>query len=217
MTTTQLKSVLSKEMDANMLVLLKLLSESEDLVPLLQEYPRITSSVLTLQRRGLITVIQNKYEVTLEGIQTLKQLLPKSGITKGKKEAVVIQETTPVAVFDVLRMHSALQQKLFSIIKKKQVTGFGNVLFIPSVKDLEEFLFRFKRKYGELWDPEKIEKILVKHVEECAKKDKYSPAVKYFIIKEGTGSQLAAALENFEEKPAEEEQHNLTNTKDLFG
>ena len=205
-----------------MLIMLKLLLDGEDIVELMQEFPRMTPCILTLQRKGLVTVVRSTYEITLEGRQALEQLLPKIPKTTGNKEIIVAADIVQApkkpapAALDVTQMHVNLQNKLHSYIKKKQVTGFGNVLFIPSVKDLEEFLLRFRRKYGELWDAEKVEKVLLRHVEDCAKRQKFSPAVKYFIIKEGTGSQLAAALENFNETPIEDEQHNLTNTKDLF-
>lgn len=132
------------------------------------------------------------------------------------KEVKPVLKAKPPAQSQMMQLHESLQNKLYSLIKKKQIVGFGNVPFIPSLKDLDSFLGRFRKDYPELFDLGKIEVCLHRHIEKCAKSDKYSPAVKYFIIKEGTGSQLAAFLESYEEKPIEEDQHNITNTKDLF-
>lgn len=101
--------------------------------------------------------------------------------------------------FEFAKLHISMQERLKSIIGKKQVEGFGGVYFIPTLKELEQFLNRFWKEYPRYTDYSKIEKILLKHIEKCAKERKFAPAIKYFISKQGVGSQLANAYENWEE------------------
>ena len=148
--------------------------------------------------------MSSKWEVTEEG----KKLYD---------DKVVVQKIFVDMSYEEL--HKSLQNKLFSFKKKKQITGFGGVYFIPTARELEEFLLRFRRKYPELWDMKKIEKALLFHIERCCKRDSFAPAVKYFIIKDGTGSALAAALEileDDEEIDEDKQQYNIVNTKDMF-
>lgn len=132
------------------------------------------------------------------------------------KEQVVAVKQTATTFTSIL---ATLKEELYKRKEVRQIKGFGNVYFIPGEKDLEDFLLRFKRKYPELWDLERIEKALVKHLVDCCKKDKFSPAIKYFIIKEGTGSQLASVLENWEdaEEDKADKQFKIIDTKGMFG
>lgn len=121
---------------------------------------------------------------------------------------------------DFNKLHQSMQEELFSHIGKKQIQGFGGVYFIPSPKELQEFLTRFWKKYPECREIVKIEAILLNHIERCAIANKYAPAVKYFIGKttdDGYISQLYGAYTSFDEvKKAIEIKKELTDTKDLF-
>jgi hypothetical protein len=176
--------------------------------------------------------LTNKVQGWLQ-ILVIKGLLsPKYNLTsKGLDLIIAINGDNPVAVdiikeevdFDkyTLDLLAALKAKLKEIIGKDQVMGFGNTYFIPGIKDLREFLLRFSKKYSVSIEENafKIQTILLRHVEKCAKARKFSPAVKYFIIKDGTGSSLEPALENFEEesKPEVKEEFKIINSKNLFG
>ena len=108
------------------------------------------------------------------------------------------------------KLHGSLADKLFSIVGKKQVLGFGDVYFIPTIKELQVFMPRFIKNHKELYDEDKIIKVMTHHVERCARKRQYAPACKYFIYKDGTGSRLATALENYEtEKEDIKKEENL--------
>jgi hypothetical protein len=96
-----------------------------------------------------------------------------------------------------------LKAKLKKATGNAQVKGFGNVFFIPSAKELKDHLARFEKEYHPVkGNEEKIEVILLEHIEKCASENRYSPAVKYFIHKKEVGSSLAAALESWEEPAA---------------
>jgi len=116
-------------------------------------------------------------------------------------------------------LHQELQNSLIASYGKKQVVGFGDTYFIASIKELEEFLNRFWKKYPDCKDIKKITKILKNHVEKCGKSGKFAPAVKYFIGKstnDGYVSQLIGAYENFEDKEEIEVKIEPQEIKNLF-
>jgi hypothetical protein len=159
----------------------------------------------TLVRKSYLFKGVNQWEITEKGREFYKSITEE------------VKETPIQIVMPISDLHKSLQEKLFSLTQKRQVAGFGNVYFIPSSRDLEVFLTRFRIQYPELYDLNKIQGCIHKHIEKCAKSGRYSPAIKYFIIKDGAGSQLAAALEMYEDSVIEEDkQHQITNTKDLF-
>lgn len=163
----------------------------------------ISGRLNVLEKKGFIDC---RNELTKEGTALILHLhpLPQILLDEQKKEN---------NYFD--RLHVSLQTTLHSLINKKQIKGFGGVYFIPTRVELEEFLKRFIKKYKNLYDEEKIEKVLTRHIIECVASGNYAPAIKYFIYKDGTGSRLAPALENWEEKE-EKVSNKLVNTKDLF-
>lgn len=105
-------------------------------------------------------------------------------------------------------LHKNLQEKMISLTGKKQIQGFGGIYFIPTIKELEEFLLRFWKIYPEFKDNTKITKCLINHVENCIKSNKFAPAIKYYIFKVGSGSQLASAYDYIDD---------LENTNDFDG
>lgn len=204
MTIENLKKLLDKGLDMNHYQVIEFLLTGKTLSGLL-EHPRVLVWLNTLQRKSYLFKGEESWDVTEKGRELYLEM------TDGGLPA------PPVVEMPIGDLHKSLQEKLNSLINKRQVAGFGNVYFIPSYRDLEDFLGRFRRKYPELYNLKKIEACLHKHIENCAKKEKYVPAIKYFIIKEGAGSQLAAALEMYEDSVEEvEKQHQITNTKDLF-
>lgn len=114
-------------------------------------------------------------------------------------------------------LKASLQARLLEKCGKKQIQGFGGVYFIPTEKELEEFLNRFWKNYPDMKEIIKISKCLENHIDSCVKKNSFAPAIKYYIFKQGTGSQLAGAYENFEDSVEEiKKEDKLINTKELF-
>lgn len=120
----------------------------------------------------------------------------------------ILSEISAKDKIDYTSLHRNLQECLKKWTGKKQVQGFGGVYFLPTIKELEEFLNRFWKNYPKFTDIVKIEKILLKHITKCAKENKFSPATKYFIHKQGSGSQLANAYENWEEEEITSSEEN---------
>lgn len=124
---------------------------------------------------------------------------------------------------DFTKLHKELQDCLIKHYGKKNVKGFGDVYFLPSSTELTDSLKRFWKHFPEMKDIPKITKILKNHIEICSKKNKFAPALRYYIIKmlnSGINSPLANAYDNFEEE--EQKQYNETkelqpkNIKNLF-
>ena len=196
------QELMSKGLDANHYLILYYLNSNTKLPESATLKSKLDTIYRTLVRKSLVVDIEGRYIITEEG----KQLV----------SGEVVVSPTGTSLNDILDLNKILKEALFKITGKRQIVGFGNTYFIPSAKDLETFLNRFRKAYPSLWNLDNIQKCLLAHVEKCAKANKYSPAVKYYIIKEGTGSQLAAALENLDDAVEIEKQHKLLNTKDLF-
>ncbi len=145
--------------------------------------------------------LQELVNLKLEGILNAELELT----TKGMELLQSIEEKKTKSI-DYDKLHLTLQNKLLSLKGKKQIEGFGGVYFIPNKTELKEFLTRFWNKYPKYKDLDKISKILQKHIETCSKKNSFAPAIKYYIYKQGVGSQLASAIENYEEQELETKQ-----------
>lgn len=149
----------------------------------------------------LIGYVDFECKITKKG----EELLARVGSVNTKKDV------------DFVKLHEKLQKELLALTGKKQIVGFGGVYFIPTKSELEEFLTRFWKKYPENKDIVKITKCLENHISNCVKKNSFAPAIKYYIFKQGTGSQLAGAYENFEDDIKEiKKEDKLINTKELF-
>lgn len=196
-----IEKIFKEGIDLNGFILLSMIKNGEDFLSLLG-IKRIEGLMNVIQRKGLVT---DKYKLTESGDKLLQEIgvekVPALDVKslQDSKESSLTDETTFEAW--TIELLAKLKGKLKEIIGKEQVMGFGKTYFIPGILDLRIFLLRFNKTYKiSLQDNKgKIEQILIKHVTRCAKQKSFSPAVKYFIIKEGTGSQLASALESFED------------------
>lgn len=171
--------------------------------------PKIGALLLLLERKGLIT---DKMQLTVDGIDILNNVSAPSTELKLKKE--VVNTNFPTI------LHTALQDILEKNTKKRQAImriKNNKYYFLCGVKDLEVYLKRFNHVYPELWNEEKITKVLSKFVDDCSKKEVYTMLVQYFILHKERGSALATALENFDEADDKEESLVPLETKDLFG
>lgn len=178
--------------------------------------------MLTLERKGYIVRIKDyQYELTIVGRDALDEIgkvkivddTPTVLATAEEPIQTVTTDNTATAILG--NLHKELQNKLFELTGMRQAKGYSNSSFIPSARDLEYQLIKFKRVYKELWDVNKIRKCLIAHVETCARTGVYTPVLKYYIFKDEKGSQLAADLEAYQETT--ETQHKIKNTKDMFG
>ena len=185
------KEIIEKTgLDANEFIYLCFLNDGGDLTFLTKIKE---SSEISLISKGWL--FAGSGDLTPKAISLLKSL-PKQ-VENSKKEHISS---------NYAELHRKLQDKLFFFKKKKQIEGFGGVYFIPTVKELEQFLTRFWKEYPEYKDIVKIENILLNHIEKCCKNSSFAPAIKYFIIKDKVGSQLANAYENYTEGKKEVKQ-----------
>lgn len=144
---------------------------------------------LSLQKKELIKQKGEEFQLTEKAIKLLEEI----GNNVSTKKDII----------DYKSLNLMLKERLQLCYGSKQVVGFGGIYFIPTVPELQEFLGRFWKHYPEMRDIKKIMYCLEKHIIKCSKQNKFAPAIKYFIYKQGTGSQLANAYDNFEEEKQE--------------
>lgn len=188
MTKETIQKIFEKGIDLNIFIILLKAKNQEDFLTLLA-IRKIEGIVNLMVKRKYLT---DDLKITEKG----KFLLEEVGYENMAIPKEVIAETP----FDkwTEELLAKLKAKLKEITGKEQVIGFGGVYFIPSLQDLRNFLRRFSKEYNvPLFSGGAVEMCLLRHVTKCAKAKSFAPAVKYFIIKDKVGSQLAAALENF--------------------
>jgi hypothetical protein len=95
-------------------------------------------------------------------------------------------------------LHKRLQNKLISIIGKKQVQCNGGYTFLCNSTDLQNRLSKVIKKY-KLSDMKKVEDCLFRHIDSSKKKNfEYVQTMAYYIEKDGNSS-LVTDYENFNE------------------
>ena len=198
----ELKEVLKKGGDILQYLLLNYVNMNIDIEDIKQNI-KITGVISLMIKKDLIQLLNDgKYLITEKGKEFLN--LEKED---NNKEA------------NLMTFKNTLSERLENKIGKKQIKGFGDVYFIPTISELQVHLGRFWKKYPTFTDLDKIEKILINHIESCCKRNSFAPAIKYFIYKDTTGGFLGAAYENFEEEQKEEAEELIKkdiNTKELF-
>lgn len=131
-------------------------------------------------------IINSELELTTKGMELLQ-------IIEGKKTKSI----------DYDKLHLTLQNKLLSLTGKKQFMVGGKYNFIPNKIDMTTKLKGVITKY-KLKDFNKIEKLLILHIEKAVKeKFQYISLIGYYISKDGK-SQLYDDYESFEENEKEE-------------
>lgn len=106
-------------------------------------------------------------------------------LTKKGEEVLAKCKKSVKSDVDFKGIYIRLGEFLKSKIGKKQVIGFGNKYFMfSSALELENTLKRFWKFYPEYNNIVKIEKCLIKHIDNCARQSKFAPALQYFIIRE---------------------------------
>ena len=131
-------------------------------------------------------LINSELELTTKGMELLQSI-------EGKKTKSI----------DYDKLHLTLQNKLLSLTGKKQYMVGGKYNFIPNKIDMTTKLKGVITKY-KLKDFNKIEKLLILHIEKAVKeKFQYISLIGYYISKDGK-SQLYDDYESFEENEKEE-------------
>lgn len=171
--------------------------------------PKIGGYIQLLVRKGFLT---EDMQLTYNGVDLLNNLSAPTVELELKKEKKSEHFTTI--------LHKSLQDILEKNTGKKQAVmavKTNRYYFLCGPKDLDTYLSRFNKLYPELWNEEKITKVLGRFVEECSYKEKYPMLVQYYILHKDRGSALATALENYEEETAVVKARVAINTKELFG
>lgn len=156
----------------------------------------------------IVQIKENVYEITETGKDALRMY-------KKVDDKIKEAKMPDYEVLDYRDVYNSMALKLQELTGSKQAVGFNKASFIPSFKDFQEHLLKFKRKYPTLWQPAKIKEGLMKHVEQCAKTKEFVPAIKYYIYTEEKGSNLAAYVE-LGGDTSQEEQYKIVDTKNLF-
>lgn len=220
MNKEKLVKILKSGLDCSQYIVLLLISQGENVSALgsKEVQDKVNGWRMILQKKGLL---DGAFTMTEAGSKIISAIEDKDVIVFEK-----VGEVKPEAAFNLeaysVELIKQLKAKLKEHINREQVEGFGGVMFIPVKREMMEFLTRFSKGYDVPLkeNADKIEKILLRHLDKCARARKFAPAIKYYIVKDKTGSQLAAALESFEEmneeKETEKKQFNIVNTKNLF-
>lgn len=102
-------------------------------------------------------------------------------------------------------LHVRLQEKLKELTgstqMRAQIDRGKAYSFLPNATDLAKVLHRVITAY-KLKDYDKIEKALMKYIEECKDRKNWFPILQYYIMKDGT-SRLVTALESEQEETSE--------------
>lgn len=208
MTTKKYRKILELGLRLDLYMALEYVVEKVDISQLM-EFTKFEDSLNQLENKDyVIRMKDGKYEATTKGVDTYKEVSSQKEAKAEKKPKVLPQN-------ELVSLHTALKEKLKAITGQEQVKGFGNVPFIPSLSDFQDHIKQFLSKYPNLWDYEKVQKCLLEHVESCARKQSYSPCIKYFIHKRDSGSTLAAYLETTS-GTAGTEQYRIIETNNLF-
>lgn len=185
----ELKEVLKKGGDILQYLLLNYINFNVDIEDIKQNI-KIAGVISLMIKKDLIQLLNDgKYLITEKG---------KEFLNLEKKDRIIVNKEANLMTFK-----NTLSERLENKIGKKQIKGFGDVYFIPTISELQVHLGRFWKKYPTFTDVNKIEKILLNHIDSCCKRNSFAPAIKYFIYKETNGGYLGAAYENFEEEQKE--------------
>lgn len=156
--------------------------------------------------------LQELVNLKLEGILNAELELT----TKGMELLQSIEEKKTKSI-DYDKLHLTLQNKLLSLTGKKQYMVNGKYSFLSNKIDFTNKLKNVITKY-KLKDFNKIEKLLILHIEKAVKeKFQYISLIGYYISKDGK-SQLYDDYEGYEENEKEtvKEQIEPKEIKNLF-
>lgn len=200
----------------------------------LEEYKKLSSIGLNLDTLFILRLLEGDKNIRLPeramasvGILRIKGYFEEGvGLTlKGKELLAKLldgqKQENPqenLAALYCTNLHALLQQKLIQLTGKKQrmIGSKGQYSFLCNVIDLEKKLRDVFRKYGSL-DLEKVQQVLLRHVERSHKAgwDKVY-LMEYYIMKDGV-SKMVTDLDNLEDtSPDVELSKPLIDPKSMF-
>jgi hypothetical protein len=182
-----------------------------------EKYNRILDDGLLLDHYNILLKMKNGEELPRKKrIQGFVNLLNKKGyildggltplaldlLVDHPKQVMALLPSRAISVipkeegFDfnkwVEEVHKKCQEKILLYTGKKQVrdTIKGKTWsFLDGPQTLSIFLARFIKTY-KVKDYARIEKCMLEHIDECHRGRHWFPMMKYYIIKDGTGSDL---------------------------
>lgn len=169
-------------------------------------YKKILDQGLLLDHYVVLCNIRDKSVPDWKRISGFINLLHKKGyleegeltplavaLLEGRPEPLVqpVEEKKIDSDFDyadwIIGLHKRLETKISELTGKKQVRdsvrGGKPYSFLPNSTDLGKVLLKVIRSYG-LRDLDKIERCLMKHIEECSRKGSWFPLMQYYILKD---------------------------------
>lgn len=190
------KELLKKGIDTNQYLLLYFLGQGVDLKDILDQI-KVGGMIIALEKKELIKKIKNGiYEITKNGEEILHSV---SGDT---------EEVAQNTKYKIDGLKKTLEAKMLELTGTKNKIIY-NKYFIPAQKVLERRLIDASKIFDFEID-EKVEKVLLQHIERSVKSrfDKVR-TIEYFILGQySKSSDLASALDNFED---EEISHSSIN------
>lgn len=118
---------------------------------------------------------------------------------------IVKQECIETPKFDfvgwAVNLHMKCKSKIIELTGKKQVTSKIKSTdkkgwpFMPNIDDFSNRLFTTIQKY-KLKDMDVIEKAILNHIDTCSSTNNWFPLMKYYIHKQGEGSNMVTDIEN---------------------
>lgn len=199
-----------------------------------EKYEEVLDSGLTLDHYFLLCNIKNGVKpVANKRIQGFLNLLIKKGYIENDEltekgidlvqncefsEIIQVQtEEAAEVTMDlgswILKVHAACEEKLFSLTGKKQVRAKierKHYSFLPNARDLGKNLQKIIAIY-KLSDYDKIEKTMLRHIDNCSVANDWFPIMYYYIMKNGA-SQLVTDMASLDES----EQAGEYNTHKLL-
>lgn len=156
-----------------------------------------------------LKVLVREEKESLFSLSVLKKYAEREDEKRERKEKEKI-----VKKYNYAELHKKLQDILLREKKVKQIKIQEKYSFLCNFYDLESKLKKVILKYG-ITDMDKVEKVLIRYVEECCKKNfSYVQLVEYYIEKSGV-SKFYSDYENFEEK-IEIPKTKIDDVKKLF-
>lgn len=173
---------MEKGVDLNVCALLYMFREGEQIRT---ENEKIMAYIMLMERKGLVA----EGRITLAGEELLKAV-------DGEENAPSI--TSKLSSYE--EIYDRVVERLFQLTGKKQIRTeiFGKTYnYFPTKYDFVTRLKGVCNKY-KLRDLGKIEKVIIRNIENCHKKNKWYPLFAYYLTKDNI-SNFASEYEGWEE------------------
>lgn len=185
----------------------------------LEKYKRLLDSGLLLDHYFLLCNIRDSVPLPkskrVEGFLNLlrkKGFIEKDNTLQDKAFDVIDifatvttkKEVVETPKFDfggwAAELHKKCVSKIFALTGSRSVIarvnkGDKGYPFLPNVMDFTTRMFSTIQRY-KLKDMDAIEKAVLNHIDSCNQKNNWFPLMKYYLYKQGEGSNLVTDLEN---------------------